>query len=63
MISYLMRRFISHSRSPSSQVENRKCSIGQIYLRNQYFEEATWESEEDMKKIYTHLFESVGDTN
>ncbi|WMV42499.1 hypothetical protein MTR67_035884 [Solanum verrucosum] len=26
--------------------------------RNQFVEEATWESEEDMKKRYPHLFES-----
>ncbi|WMV19137.1 hypothetical protein MTR67_012522 [Solanum verrucosum] len=26
--------------------------------RNQFVEEATWEAEEDMKKIYPHLFES-----
>ncbi|WMV45138.1 hypothetical protein MTR67_038523 [Solanum verrucosum] len=26
--------------------------------RNRFVEEATWEAEEDMKKRYTHLFES-----
>ncbi|WMV37883.1 hypothetical protein MTR67_031268 [Solanum verrucosum] len=29
-----------------------------VLWRNQFVEEATWEAEEDMKKRYTHLFES-----
>ncbi|KAH0784270.1 hypothetical protein KY290_003868 [Solanum tuberosum] len=29
-----------------------------VLWRNQFFEEATWEVEEDMKKRYPHLFES-----
>ncbi|WMV32436.1 hypothetical protein MTR67_025821 [Solanum verrucosum] len=28
-----------------------------VLWRNQFVEEATWEAEEDMKKIYPHLFE------
>ncbi|WMV25394.1 hypothetical protein MTR67_018779 [Solanum verrucosum] len=28
-----------------------------VLWRNQFFEEATWEAEEDMKKRYPHLFE------
>ncbi|XP_019070690.1 uncharacterized protein [Solanum lycopersicum] len=29
-----------------------------VFWRNQFVEEGTWESEEDMKKIYPFLFES-----
>ncbi|WMV58173.1 hypothetical protein MTR67_051558 [Solanum verrucosum] len=29
-----------------------------VLWRNQFFEEATWEAEKDMKKRYPHLFES-----
>ncbi|XP_069142942.1 uncharacterized protein [Solanum lycopersicum] len=29
-----------------------------VFWRNQFVEEATWEYEEDRKKIYPHLFES-----
>ncbi|WMV50881.1 hypothetical protein MTR67_044266 [Solanum verrucosum] len=28
-----------------------------VLWRNRFVEEATWEAEEDMKKIYPHLFE------
>ncbi|WMV30940.1 hypothetical protein MTR67_024325 [Solanum verrucosum] len=46
------------SRSPSSQVEDKRGSINNVLSRNQFVEEATWEAKEDMKKRYPHLFET-----
>ncbi|WMV29209.1 hypothetical protein MTR67_022594 [Solanum verrucosum] len=34
-----------------------------VLWRNQFFEEATWEAEEDMKKRYPYLFESEGNAD
>ncbi|WMV09620.1 hypothetical protein MTR67_003005 [Solanum verrucosum] len=34
-----------------------------VLWRNQFVEEATWEAEEDMKKRYPHLFQSVGNAD
>ncbi|KAK4717775.1 hypothetical protein R3W88_016113 [Solanum pinnatisectum] len=36
---------------------NEVASVKALW-RNQFVEEATWETEEDMKKRYPHLFES-----
>ncbi|WMV18641.1 hypothetical protein MTR67_012026, partial [Solanum verrucosum] len=38
-------------------LRTKKLTSVKVLWRNQFVEEATWEAEEDMKKIYPHLFE------
>ncbi|WMV33413.1 hypothetical protein MTR67_026798 [Solanum verrucosum] len=40
------------------KLRTKEVTSVEVLWRNQFVEEATWESEEDMKKIYPHLFES-----
>ena len=38
------------------RLRNREIASVKVLWRNQYVESATWEAEEDMKKLYPHLF-------
>ncbi|WMV08217.1 hypothetical protein MTR67_001602 [Solanum verrucosum] len=40
------------------KLRTNEVSSVKVLWRNQFVEEATWEAEEDMKKRYSHLFES-----
>ncbi|WMV54235.1 hypothetical protein MTR67_047620 [Solanum verrucosum] len=40
------------------KLRTKEVASVKVLWRNQFVEEATWEAEEDMKKIYPHLFES-----
>ncbi|XP_069149157.1 uncharacterized protein [Solanum lycopersicum] len=40
------------------KLRTKEVASVKVLLRNQFVEEATWEAEEDMKKIYPNLFES-----
>ncbi|WMV59082.1 hypothetical protein MTR67_052467 [Solanum verrucosum] len=40
------------------KLRTKEIASVKVLCRNQFVEEATWESEEDMKKIYPHLFYS-----
>ncbi|WMV18849.1 hypothetical protein MTR67_012234 [Solanum verrucosum] len=40
------------------KLRTKEVASAKVLWRNQFIEEATWEAEEDMKKIYPHLFES-----
>ncbi|WMV19091.1 hypothetical protein MTR67_012476, partial [Solanum verrucosum] len=40
------------------KLRTKEVALVKVLWRNQFVEEATWEAEEDMKKIYPHLFES-----
>ncbi|WMV33596.1 hypothetical protein MTR67_026981 [Solanum verrucosum] len=39
------------------KLRTKEVASVKVLWRNQFVEEATWEAEEDMKKIYPHLFE------
>ena len=43
------------------KLRTKEVSSVKVLWRNQFVEEATWESEEDMKKRYLHPFESGED--
>ncbi|WMV32383.1 hypothetical protein MTR67_025768 [Solanum verrucosum] len=40
------------------KLRTKKVALVKVLWRNQFVKEATWETEEDMKKKYPHLFES-----
>ncbi|WMV32523.1 hypothetical protein MTR67_025908 [Solanum verrucosum] len=40
------------------KLRTKEVASFKVLWRNQFVEEATWESEEDMKKRYPHLFET-----
>ncbi|XP_069143362.1 uncharacterized protein [Solanum lycopersicum] len=40
------------------KLRTKEVASVKVLWRNQFFEEATWEAEKDMKKRYPHLFES-----
>ncbi|WMV42060.1 hypothetical protein MTR67_035445 [Solanum verrucosum] len=40
------------------KLRTKEVTSVKVLWRNQFVEEATWETEEDMKKRYPHLFES-----
>ncbi|KAK4720757.1 hypothetical protein R3W88_010990 [Solanum pinnatisectum] len=40
------------------KLRTKEVALVKILWRNQFVEEATWETEKDMKKRYPHLFES-----
>ncbi|KAK4723875.1 hypothetical protein R3W88_026654 [Solanum pinnatisectum] len=40
------------------KLRTKEVASVKVLWRNQFVEEATWEAEEGMKKIYQHLFES-----
>ncbi|WMV24302.1 hypothetical protein MTR67_017687 [Solanum verrucosum] len=40
------------------KLRTKEVALVKVLWRNQFIEEATWESEEDMKKRYPHLFSS-----
>ncbi|WMV46283.1 hypothetical protein MTR67_039668 [Solanum verrucosum] len=40
------------------KLRTKEVTSVKVLWRNQFFEEATWEAEEDMKKRYPHLFHS-----
>ncbi|WMV49496.1 hypothetical protein MTR67_042881, partial [Solanum verrucosum] len=40
------------------KLRTKEVALVKVLWRNQFVEEATREAEEDMKKIYPHLFES-----
>ncbi|WMV58382.1 hypothetical protein MTR67_051767 [Solanum verrucosum] len=40
------------------KLRTKEVASVKVLWRNKFFEEATWEAEEDMKKRYPHLFES-----
>ncbi|TMW80450.1 hypothetical protein EJD97_019932 [Solanum chilense] len=39
------------------RLRTKEVASVKVIWRNQFVEEATWEDQEDMKKIYPHLFE------
>ncbi|WMV09455.1 hypothetical protein MTR67_002840 [Solanum verrucosum] len=39
------------------KLRTKEVASVKVLWRNQFVKEATWEAEEDMKKIYPHLFE------
>ena len=41
------------------KLRTKKVASIKVLWRNKFFEEATWETEEDIKKRYPHLFESA----
>ncbi|WMV33862.1 hypothetical protein MTR67_027247 [Solanum verrucosum] len=40
------------------KLRTKEVALVKVIWKNQFVGEATWETEEDMKKRYTHLFES-----
>ncbi|WMV07759.1 hypothetical protein MTR67_001144 [Solanum verrucosum] len=42
------------------RLRTKEVASVKVLWRNQFFEEATWKAEEDMKKRYPYLFESGG---
>ena len=40
------------------KLRTKEVSLVKVFWRNQFLEKATWEAKEDMKKRYSHLFES-----
>ncbi|WMV09408.1 hypothetical protein MTR67_002793 [Solanum verrucosum] len=54
---------LSYEEIPVQILDRQVCKLRtkevasvKVLWRNQFFEEATWEAEEDMKKRYPHLF-------
>ena len=54
---------LSYEEVPIEILDRQVCKLRtkevasvKVLLRNQFVEEATWEAEEDMKKIYPNLF-------
>ena len=45
------------------KLRTKEVALVKVLWRNQFVEDATWEAEEDMKKIYPHLFESGGNAD
>ena len=41
-------------------LKTKTISLGKVLWRNQLYEKATWEKEEDMRAQYPHLFNPVG---
>ncbi|WMV26395.1 hypothetical protein MTR67_019780 [Solanum verrucosum] len=45
------------------KLRTKEVALVKVLWINQFVEEVTWESDEDMRKIYQHLFESGEVTN
>ncbi|KAH0695075.1 hypothetical protein KY285_022172 [Solanum tuberosum] len=45
------------------RLRTKEVASVKVLWRNQFFEEAPWEAEEDMKKRYPHIFESEGNAD
>ncbi|WMV51402.1 hypothetical protein MTR67_044787 [Solanum verrucosum] len=50
----LMKRNLDHQ--VIRRLRTKDVMLVKVLWRNHNFEEETWEAEEDMKKIYSHLF-------
>ena len=45
------------------KLRTKEVALVKVLWRNQFVEEATWRTEEDVKKIYPHLFKFVNSTS